>query len=99
MCSMTEEEKLLNTFNARVGQLILQYQEIEKENQKLMQAIEEKNIEIEILKEEINQANKNYANLKLAKMITIGDDEIENAKKRISKLVRDVDKCIALLKV
>ena len=40
-----------------------------------------------------------YANLKLAKMIEIGDDELKDAKTRLHKLIKEVDKCIALLNV
>jgi hypothetical protein len=46
---------------------------------------------------EIGQCKKDYSNLKLAKMIEVSDSEMKNAKQRLSKLVRDVNKCIGLL--
>ncbi|MBQ1973160.1 MAG: hypothetical protein II222_02250 [Paraprevotella sp.] len=60
--------------------------------------VDERDTTIKELRSEIGTLNANYANLKLAKMIEIGDQEIKDAKSRFSKLVRDVDKCIALLK-
>lgn len=95
---MTEEELLISTFKARITQLLYQYDELEKANNEKASLLAEKDAEIEKLKEELATVKKEYTNLKLAKMIKIGDDELHDAKQRISKLVREVDKCIALLK-
>ena len=95
---MTEEELLISTFKARITQLLYQYDELEKANNEKASLLAEKDAEIEKLKEELTTVKKEYTNLKLAKMIKIGDDELHDAKQRISKLVREVDKCIALLK-
>lgn len=97
---MTKEEEIsLNIFETRVRQLILGYKELEKDNHELRRqvemmkhAVEEKCIEIENLK-------KDYAMLKLSRMIDISSDDLNEAKNRIAKLIREVDKCIALLNV
>ena len=39
-----------------------------------------------------------YTNLKMARTISIHDNDIKDTKQRLSKLVREVDRCIALLK-
>ena len=44
-----------------------------------------------------NDALYEYNALKMAKMIEITDADMESARKRLSKLIRDVDKCITLL--
>ena len=49
-----------------------------------------------ILKQ-INCDCADYESLKMAKMIEISDGELDSAKKRLSKLIRDVNKCITLL--
>lgn len=94
----TEEEKLVRTLETQVRQLILQYKRLKEENESLYEMVDERDTTIKELRSEIGTLNANYANLKLAKMIEIGDQEIKDAKSRFSKLVRDVDKCIALLK-
>ncbi|MDR0505885.1 MAG: hypothetical protein LBH32_03575 [Dysgonamonadaceae bacterium] len=38
-----------------------------------------------------------YDNLKMVKIISVKQDDFKAAKNRLSKLVREVDKCIALL--
>lgn len=94
-----EEEKALHTFETRIRQLILAYQELKKENTELWDLVAQKEGELEAMKTEVNLHKQNYANLKLAKMIEVNDSELKDAKQRLAKLVRDVDKCIALLNV
>ena len=53
--------------------------------------------EIEKLEAQLKQARTDYNSLKMAKMIEISDSDMENAQKRISKLIRDVNKCITLI--
>jgi hypothetical protein len=40
---------------------------------------------------------KRYENLKVAKALAEGDPENQAAKHKINKILREVDKCIALL--
>lgn len=94
-----EEEETLRIFETRVRQMILQCRELRKENEGLRTVLDEKERVIGALGAENDKLRMNYANLKLAKMIEISDDDMRNARLRLSKLVRDVDKCIALLNV
>ena len=95
---MTEEEKkLLNTFEARLRQFMFVHEELLQENEALKQQISEKNDEILKLEGSYNELKATYANLKIARILSLHDQDIEETKQRLSKLVREVDKCIALL--
>ena len=94
---MNANEKTLNTFATRVRQMILQYEEIKKENNELYDLVDQREKEIEKLEAQLKQARNDYNSLKMAKMIEISDGDMENAQKRISKLIRDVNKCITLI--
>ena len=94
---MNANEKALNTFATRVRQMILQYEEMKKENNDLYELVDQREKEIEKLEAQLKQARKDYNSLKMAKMIEISDSDMENAQKRISKLIRDVNKCITLI--
>lgn len=87
-----EEENILKRFETRTRQLIFQYQEIKNENELLHEKVTSLNNELERIK-------KDYANLKMAKMIDISDHDMKDAKGRLSRLIREIDKCIALLKI
>ena len=94
---MNANEKVLNTFATRVRQMILQYEEVKKENTDLCELVGKRDKEIEKLEAQLKQARNDYNSLKMAKMIEISDGDMENAQKLISKLIRDVNKCITLI--
>jgi chromosome segregation ATPase len=95
---MTDEDKRqLKIFDGKIRQLISNYQVMKKEIGDLYIEVDRKDEEIARLKAELRQSQSDYSNLKLAKMIEISDSELKGAKQRISKLVREVNKCIGLL--
>ena len=94
---MSSNEKVLNTFATRVRQMILQYEALKNENDDLYALVDQREQEIKQLQEELSQAEADYNSLKMAKMIEVTDGDMEAAQKRVSKLIRDVNKCITLL--
>lgn len=95
---MTEEDKkLLSTFEARLRHLLYLYKELKQKNEELEASIRQKEETIEEMQSNYNNLETKYANLKLAKIISINDSEARDTKQRLSKLVREVDRCIALL--
>lgn len=94
---MNANEKILNTFATRVRQMILQYEELKKENDELYALVDRREQEIKQLQRELDQAHDDYNVLKMAKMLEVTDGDMETAQKRVSKLIRDVNKCITLL--
>lgn len=94
---MAESNDILKLFTTRMRQLILQYKDIKKENEELYAMVDARDGEISQLKEQLQQAQNDYNSLKMAKMIEVGDGDIEAAKKRIASLIREVNKCITLI--
>lgn len=94
---MDANEKTLTLFTTRMRQMILQYKETKQENNSLYAMVDERDAKIKQLEAKLDQVQKDYNSLKLAKMIEISTTDLEVAKKRLSKLIRDVNKCITLL--
>ena len=94
---MNPSEKTLADFQTRVRQMILQYQQLKKENMQLQQQIGEQATEIEELKARVTQADNDYNSLKMARMLEITDGNLEEAKERLSRMIRQVNKCITIL--
>ena len=94
---MTPNEKTITTFETRLRQMILRFQELRKENQELYAMIEKNEQDIKVLQEKLEQGQNDYQSLKMAKMIEITDGDLDGAKERLSRLIRDVNKCIAIL--
>ena len=94
---MNANEKTLSLFTTRVRQMILQYQEMKQENDGLYEMVDEQNAKIKELEAQLEQAKQNYNSLKMARMIQVANADMDVAKKKLSKLIRDVNKCITLL--
>lgn len=95
---MTEEDKrLLNTFEGRLRNLLFLFEEQKKEIASLRHLLEEKEAAIARMESDLKELESRYANLKMARIISINDTELNDTKKRLTRLVREVEKCIALL--
>ena len=94
---MTESEKAIATFQTRVRDLIRRFQELKKENGQLYAMVEENEKQIEQLQAKLAQQERDYQSLKMAKMVEITDGDLEGAKERLARLIREVNKCIAIL--
>ena len=96
---MTENrDKLLSNLDVRVKQVLLLCDKLKQENDRLKNEHALQDEKIERLKEELNQMNQRYDSLKMARTITAATVDVDTAKLKLSKLVREVDKCIGLLK-
>jgi len=91
------QKKTLTEFEVQVRQLMFMYETLKLENGELKQQLAGKNEEILQASEEIKLLKAKYDNLKMARIIEVRQDDFKGAKRRLSKLVREVEKCIALL--
>ena len=94
---MDSNEKVIANFETRVRQLILRFQDLKKENQELYAMVEKSEQEVKDLQAKLTQKDNDYNALKMAKMMTITDGDLESAKARVQKLIREVNKCITLI--
>ena len=94
---MTSNEQTIATFQTRVRDLLQRFQELKKENADLYAMVEKNEQDMRALHAKLAQADDDYNALKMSKMMEITDGDLESAKARVAKLIRDVNKCIAIL--
>ena len=94
---MTQSEQNLVTFETRVRQMLLRFQELKKENEELCAMVEKQEQSLKSLRELTAQQERDYNSLKMARMMEITDGDLQGAKDRLSKLIREVNKCITML--
>ena len=95
---MTEEEKkLLNSFETQLQHLIYLHDELKRENAELKKLLENEKLKNEKVQAQYDELEVSYTNLKTATAISLNGSDVKETKLRLSKLVREVDKCIALL--
>ena len=95
---MTEEEKkLLNSFETQLRHLIYLHDELKRENAELKKLLENEKLKNEKVQAQYDELEVSYTNLKTATAISLNGSDVKETKLRLSNLVREVDKCIALL--
>lgn len=77
--------------------MILRFKELKQENQDLYAMIDENERVIEQLKAKVNQQQRDYESLKMARMMEISDGDLEGARERVAALIRNLNKCITML--
>ncbi len=94
---MTANENALTTFETRVRQLLLRFKDLKAENATLTDMLHKSEEAVKEVQQKLAQQQQDYETLKMAKMIEITDGDLEGAKDRLSRLIRDVNKCIGIL--
>ena len=89
---------MVRLLETRVRQLILRNKELRQQNAQLWQQVTEDDAQIQALKEQNKQLRAQYVDLKTARMLQLSDNDTRNARQRMTRLVREIDKCIAILK-
>ena len=87
----------ISLFTTRVRQMIIRCKELEEENTRLRQEIERKDALAGQMEERLRSAHHDYDNLMEAKILEVSDGDLENTKRRLSRLIREVNKCITLI--
>lgn len=96
---MTGNDKtIMANFEEQLYRLVHEYKQKEKQNKELAAAIQEKENTLCELQQRVLALENNYNNLKHAKILSLNDAAIEETKGRISRLVREIDRCIESLK-
>jgi predicted nuclease with TOPRIM domain len=77
--------------------MVLLCEKLRKENAELNDRLEEREKALNESKEAVRMLTTKYDNLKLAKMLSHGENDVKSAQQRVSRLVREIDRCIALI--
>ena len=94
---MASDEQTLALFQTRVRQMLLQFQQLKKENDELYAMVDQNEKDIKDLRDKLEQKCNEYDTLRMMKMLEVSDDDIEVTKARLARLIRDVNKCITIL--
>ena len=93
-----ENNKLLVDLEVRIKQVMFLCDSLKDENERLKTEIRSRQKQIDETVKDLQQLKTRYDGLKIARTITAATVDVETAKLKLSKLVREVDKCINLLR-
>ncbi|MDO5128837.1 MAG: hypothetical protein Q4D64_02835 [Prevotellaceae bacterium] len=90
-------DKTIVEFQTKVHALILQFQNLKKENEELYAMLEKNESDVRELRQQLLVKQQEFDAFKAAKMLEVSDGDIQSARERLAKLIRDVNKCITVL--
>ena len=97
---MTEQDSILiEQFEGKIRKLVDLYGSVKSMNSRLQQQLDAKDAEIARLNDELSSLKESYQYLKQSKVLEVSGHDIDDTKRRVSGLVREIDHCIKLLNV
>lgn len=93
----TELEDVINNLSKNITELKEQHNRTLTENKKLKDELVNLTMQLDIKEKENENLINNYESLKMAKTIAVSSGDAHDAKIKINRLVREIDKCISLL--
>ncbi len=94
-----DKKKLLNDLEFRVRQVMYLCDTLREDNVRLNAELSSTKEQLAEKKEQLDQLKEKYDSLKVARTITAASVDVNVARDKLSKLVREVDKCINLLSI
>lgn len=94
---MIEQETIVTSLEVKIRKLVSLLDGLKVENSKLLSDKEELQSVISLKETEIKDLMGKYEHLKLARLLVTGSEDVHSAKLKVNKIVREIDKCIALL--
>lgn len=90
-------EELINAFESKLRILISEYQSLKEQNQKLKADLDQEHDSLMKAHSDILDLRKRNDHLSLANQFGGTGEGRSEAKKQIDRIVRDIDRCLALI--
>jgi len=90
-------ETIIAKLQQQIAALMLMYRMLKEKNEVLQTKNNDLNEQLEHNKKTIEDLQRNYNELQMAKAVLGAQGDNADAKRRIEEIVREVDECIALL--
>ena len=97
MIRLKTTETMLENIKADIYRLIEAYEKEKAANAALSAALEESRAEVGTCREQIAELNRQIDNLKLQSAFTGTPSDNAEARKKVDRLIKEIDKCISLM--
>jgi phage shock protein A len=88
---------MLDNIKQKIGQLIAAYEKERMERIRLQEALQQSENQNETYKMQIKELERQIDNLKLTSAFMADGSNNEQARKKIDRLMKEIDKCIKLM--
>jgi predicted nucleic acid-binding Zn-ribbon protein len=88
---------MIEKLRQRIQQLISAYETERQERKRLESELEKSSMQNKAYREQILELERTIDNLKLADAFKSGNADNTEARKKIDKLIKEIDRCITLM--
>jgi len=92
-----DTSEISSKIKQKVQVLVFTYERLKQENEQLKAHQAELENKLKAKELAFHELEERYSRLKLAKAVEASDAEVHEAKIKVNRMVREIDKCIALL--
>ena len=92
-----EPKNLKTSLEENISKLISQNKTLKNENERLSADLDKREQELKLAHSKEIELQSKYDSLKMAKILSVSEKDTEFSQQKLSKLVREINKCIALL--
>ena len=93
----SKNDEILNGLRNNIKSIITLYEQQKEKNREFIEKNKELTHKITNLENKIKDTESKFNTLKLAKVIASSDENTHDVKIKVNRIVREIDKCIALL--
>jgi len=93
----TAQPDSFEQLQSRIQQLIGMYEKQKSANELLSKQKSDIQEEIRLEQERVKDLEEKYNKLKISKALIASSEDVHDAKLKVNRMVREIDKCIALL--
>ena len=88
---------MIEKLRQRIQQLVSAYETEKQERKRLESELEKSSMQNKAYREQILELERTIDNLKLADAFKSGNADNTEARKKIDKLIKEIDRCITLM--
>jgi chromosome segregation ATPase len=94
---LSEHQNLIAALRYNIQQLKSKYESEKREHELTLAELGRVSHELTTARGNIFQLQQQYDNLKMVEHSSLNEEERKNANKRLQRMMREIDKCMALL--
>ncbi len=94
---MAIQDDIVSSLEGKIKRVIDVAEGFRTSNLQLQQQVDELSEKLRKKSQEMEVLESKYQSLKLAKTLTTSPEDVKSVKLQVNRIVREIDKCIALL--
>lgn len=88
---------MLDDLRKDIGRLIAAYEKEKSMREQLEAEVQKRKAEVETCRKQITELERQTDNLKLKNAFLSASGDVTEAKEKIGKMIREIDRCISLM--